>query len=161
MSDLIPQGNYSFKGFGMPELGSSPEKNTPFVHVAVQIVGGAYDGRVVSRDLFFTEKTTQRTMEGLKALGCTFPGNNIDDFTGYGSTTTTGTVEHETYTPKDGGEPKTVAKIGFINSNFGVNAAARMDEAQKAAFRAKMMGTVAASGGVKNGVVAATSKAPF
>jgi hypothetical protein len=160
MSDLIPKGNYSFKGYGVPELGSSPEKNTPFVHVAVQIVGGEYEGRIVARDLFFTEKTTQRTMDALKALGCTFPGNAIDDFTGYGSTTTTGTVEHETYT-KDGVE-KTVAKIGFINNNFGVSAAARMDEAQKAAFRAKMMGTVAASAGpkaVSNGPAA--SKAPF
>jgi hypothetical protein len=37
-----------------------------------------------------------------------------------------------------------------------------MDEVQKAAFRAKMMGTVAASGG-KNGAptTQSTSKAPF
>jgi hypothetical protein len=160
MADLISKGNYTGKGFGVPELGESTEKKTPFVRVAIQIQGGEFDGRIVNRDLYFSEKTTARTMEVLRNLGCTFPGNDITDFTGYGSTAVNFTVEHESY-EKDG-ETKTVAKIGFINSAGGINAAARMDEAQKAAFRAKMMGTVAASAGAQkttNGPAA--SKAPF
>lgn len=159
-ADIVAKGNYAGKGFGVPELGESTEKKTPYVRVAVQIQGGEFDGRIVNRDLYFSEKATPRTMESLRILGCTFPGNAIDDFTGYGSTTVNFTVDHETY-EKDG-ETKTIAKIGFINSAGGINAAARMDEAQKAAFRAKMMGTVAASAGTQkqtaNGPV---SKAPF
>jgi hypothetical protein len=158
--DIVSKGNYQGKGYGTPELGESPEKKTPFVRVAIQIEGGAFAGRIVSRDFYFSEKTTQRTMEALRTLGCTFPGNAIDDYTGFGSTTVNFTVEHESY-EKDG-ETKTVAKIGFVNSSAGINSAARMDEAQKAAFRAKMMGTVAASAGpkaVSNGPAA--SKAPF
>lgn len=158
--EIVSKGNYTGKGFGVPELGESTEKHTPYVRVAIQIQGGEFDGRIVNRDLYFSEKATPRTMESLRTLGCTFPGNAIDDFTGYGSTTVNFTVEHESY-EKDG-ETKTVAKIGFINSAGGINAAAKMDEAQKAAFRAKMMGTVAASGG-KNGAptTQSTSKAPF
>lgn len=159
--NIVAAGNYTGKGYGVPELGESTEKKTPYVRVAIQIQGGEFDGRIVNRDLYFSEKATPRTMESLRTLGCTFPGNAIDDFTGYGSTTVNFTVEHESY-EKDG-ETKTVAKIGFINSTGGINAAAKMDDAQRAAFRAKMMGTVAASGGAKNGATSqpVTSKAPF
>lgn len=159
MSDIVSKGNYQGKGYGTPELGESPEKKTPFVHVAIKIEGGAFDGRIVGRDLYFSDKATPRTMESLRTLGCTFPGNVIDDYTGFGSTTVNFTVDHDTY-EKDG-ETKTKAVIGFINSAGGINSAARMDEAQKAAFRSKMMGTVAASAGPRSNGPVTTSKAPF
>jgi hypothetical protein len=156
--DLVSQGNYTGKGYGTPELGVSTTKKTEYVRVAIQIEGGEFNGRIVSRDLYFTEKTTARTLEGLKTLGCTFPGNDITDFTGFGSATVNFTVEHESY-EKDG-EVKTVAKIGFINRSAGINPEARMDEAKKAAFKAKMLGTLASTA-VKSNGPAATSKAPF
>lgn len=158
--DIVSKGNYVGRGYGQPELGESPEKHTPFVRVALQIKGGEYDGRIVNRDLYFTEKATARTMESLKTCGCTFPGDDITDFTGFGSTDVNFTVEHESY-EKDG-ETKTVAKIGFINQAAGINTEAKMSEAQKAAFKSKMVGTVASMRGLQkgNGTVA-TSKAPF
>lgn len=160
MSDIVAQGNYTFKGYGQPELGESPEKHTAFVHVAVQIVSeGEFHGRIVNRQYYFSEKATPHTVKALRLLGCTFPNNDITDFTGFGSTTAPGTVVHESY-EKDG-ETKTVAKIGFINEPFGVNPEARMDDAKKAAFKAKMMGTLAASAPKTNGTTAQTSKAPF
>jgi hypothetical protein len=161
MADLIAKGNYQGKGYGTPEPGISPEKKSKFVRVAIQIEGGEFNGRIVNRDFYFTEKARDRSIDALETLGCTFPGNDINDYTGFGSTTVNFTVEHESY-EKDG-ETKTVAKIGFVNRNAGINPEARMDEAAKAAFKAEMLGTLASRKGkaqaTSNGPAA--SKAPF
>lgn len=159
MSEIVSQGNYVGRGFGQPELGESKEKHTPYVRVALKIQGGEFDGRIVNRDFYFTEKTTQRTMEALKTCGCTFPNDDITDFTGFGSTDVNFTVEHESY-DKDG-ETKTVAKIGFINQSGGINSESRMTEAQRSAFKTKMLGTVASMRGPKQNAQPAGSKAPF
>jgi hypothetical protein len=157
---MIKIGTYTGVGVGI-EYGVSQEKKTEFVKVTLQIKGGEFDSQLCSRDLYFSEKALARTLEALRALGCTFPGNDITNTEGFGGTTVTFTVEHETYTNADGHE-KTFAKIGFINSGHGIKPELVMDAAKKAAFKARMAGTIASSKPVgATNSAPATGKAPF
>lgn len=150
MSEIVKQGQYLGKGISI-DLGEVPnDKKTPFARVALKITGGEFDGRVVSRDLFLSEKATEHSVKALRALGCTFPGNDITNYDGFGTTEVSFTVDHESY-EKDG-ETRTVAKIGFINSLAGgIKPEAQMNAAQKAALKARLMGTLAATAGKTNG----------
>lgn len=155
---IVAQGNYTGRGYGTPELGESPEKHSEFYRVSIQIKGGEFDGRVVSRDLYFSGDATPYSTEAMKTLGCKFPNNDITNTEGFGTVDVSFTVVHRKYTNKEG-EEKTIAEIGFINKPFGISENARMDEAKKAAFRQKMLGTLAAS--APKTQRAAGSKAPF
>jgi hypothetical protein len=161
MSDLIREGNYKGRGFGTPELGLTTEKKSEYLRVTVQIKGGEFDGRFVSRNYFFSEKALPYTLEALRLLGCTFPNNDITDYTGFGANDVDFTVKHEMSQPKDGSEPKPYAQIGFINKPFGISEEARMSDQQKAIFKQKMMGTLAATASKNGAPTTQTSKAPF
>lgn len=158
MSEIVKAGSYIGRGYGTPELGESPEKHSEFYRVSVQIKGGEFDGRIVSRDFYFSGEAAKYSTESMRTLGCTFPGNDITNLEGFGTVDVPFTVVHKKYTNKEGVE-KTYAEIGFINKPFGISEEARMDDAKKAAFKAKMLGTLAASAPKGNGTV--TSKAPF
>lgn len=156
---MIKIGTYSGKGVGI-EYGISPEKKSQFVKVTLQIQGGEFDSQLVSRDMYFSEKAVGRTLESLRALGCTFPGNDITNTEGFGKSVVTFTVIHESYVNAEG-QDRTVARIGFINSGNGIKPELVMNDQQKAAFKAAMLGTVAAgkpATAVGNGTV---GKAPF
>lgn len=158
---MVPAKTFMFKGVSA-DLGVSPEKKTDYVSVVCQIVGGEYDGEQLVYKGYYTDKTKKRTIESLKYLGCTFPGNDPTNFEGLGTTTAPGVVEHETFTGDDGNE-RTYARIAWINNPVGgIAAEQRMDDAQKAAFKARMLGTVASVLGA-NGTQKTESKAnvPF
>jgi hypothetical protein len=165
--DIVKIGTYTGKG-ATAEFGVSPEKKTELVRVTLQVSGGEFDGRLVSRDLYFSEKATKYTLAALRALGCKFPGNDITNLDGFGSTSVSFTVEHESYDVKDEsgtptGEQRTVAKVGFINGSNGIKPELVMDAAKKAAFKAKMMGTIAATAapGGNGAAPVPTGKVPF
>ena len=161
MSEIVKQGTYHGKGISV-DLGEvQNDKKTPYARVALKIVGGEFDGRIVSRDLFLSEKATEHSVKALRALGCTFPGNDVTNFDGFGTTEVSFTVDHESY-DKDG-ETKTIAKVGFINSLAGgIKPEAQMNAAQKAALKARLMGTLAATAGKPaNGTGSAGVKPPF
>jgi len=158
MSEIVRAGSYTGKGISA-DYGKSSKKNTDFVRVAIKIVGGEFDGRIVNRDLYFTENTQVRTLDALRALGCTFPGNDPTDTTGFGSTEVNFTVEHEKYTTTEG-EEKTVAKIGFINAAVGIKPEARMSVADKAALKQRLMGVIAAGSKPGNGAPKAGGTPP-
>lgn len=158
MSDIVAQGkHYTGRGISI-DFGQTTEKKTDFARVAVKIIGGEFDGRVVSRDFYFTGGATEHSVKALKALGCTFPNNDITDVSGFGTRDVNFTVEHETY-EKDG-ETKTIAKIGFINEPPGIRPEAQMTQSQKAALKQRLMGTLAATAKPGNGAPKAGGTPP-
>lgn len=148
---IVPKGTYRAKAT-RGEYGVSPNKGTDFIAVAFQIVEeGEQKGQSVGYRGFFTELTTERTIELLRFAGCTFPGNDITNLEGLGTTEVSIVVEHETY-KDDKGEEKTVAKIAWVNSLGGagrVKPEQRMDPGQKASFKQRMMGRLVADGVMK------------
>ncbi len=157
MSEIVKAGTYNGRGISADYGMSSTGKD--YVRVALKINGGEFDGRTVSRDLYLSEKATEHTVKALRALGCTFPGNDITNLESFGATEVSFTVEHENY-EKDG-ETRTVAKIGFINSLAGgIKPEAQMNAAQKAALKARLMGTLAATAPKGNGAPKAGGTPP-
>jgi hypothetical protein len=137
---MISQGVYRAKARG-GQWGKSTQKGTDFARVAFTIIGGPHDGASIAGDLWFGENSTTRSIESLTACGCTFPGDDITNLAGIDTNEVEIVVEHETY-EKDG-ETKTVAKVAWVNSLAGaVNAQARMNDADKRSFAARMKGTL-------------------
>jgi len=64
-------------------FGKSKNKGTDQVSVTFQFVGGANDGKRITWNGFFTEKTAERTMESLEHCG--WDGNSLKAMTGFGS----------------------------------------------------------------------------
>lgn len=81
---------------------------------------------------YFTEKTTERTLESLGYCGWT--GDDITDLTGVESNEVQIVVEHETY------EGKVNAKVKWVNrpGGGGIAIKAPLDDAEKASFAREM-----------------------
>ncbi len=155
---MVPAGNYSAKAVS-GEYATSSQKQTEYVSVQFQIVGGPCDGQSVYWNGYFGEKSAKRTLESLKFCGCTFPGDDATNLDGLTNNLVPIVVEHDTYT-NDEGEQKTRARVSWVNNPAGsINPEQVMDAAKKAAFRAKMLGTVASLKAPGNGQT--KSNAPF
>jgi hypothetical protein len=149
---MIPQGFYRARAQSA-QFGTTPQKGTDFLRVVFAIVDGEQKGQQVTWDGYFTEKTTARTIDALKYCGCTFPNNDITDIAGLDTQDVQIEVEHNSY-EKDG-EPKTTARVKWVNSLAGgVSPELQMDAAKKASFKQRMMGQVVAA---KHGAPAAAA----
>src|SRR5262249_27702083 len=127
------------------EFGTSKKKSTSFVLVNFEITQGEHAGEILSWNGYFTTNTEERTIESLRYCGCEFPGNDITDLTGIHRSEVQIVVEHEEY-QTDSGETKTAAKVAWVNSlGRTISVDQRMDDAAKAAFKARMMGRVVKS----------------
>lgn len=139
MSNLIPVGSYTAQAVGDVQYGTT-NNGSEFVRLsfAVQTSEGP---KSMYRDLFFTDKTAERSIESLRYCGWT--GNDVASLAigseGLGGTEVNVTVEHETYTT-DAGEEKTVAKIAWINGSGGAKVSAPMNEGQRRAFGQRFKG---------------------
>lgn len=88
---------------------------------------------------FFTPATAERTVEGLRNAGCTFPNGDLCDLTGLGSVECVLVVEEDG--TDDHGYPR--LKIRWVNKlGGGVALGSRMNEADKRALAAEMRGFV-------------------
>lgn len=138
---MIPVGSYKARA-QTGTFAESKAKGTAYVRVPFRIDDGEHKGTTVTWDGYFTENTTERTVEALRNCGCTFPGDNITDLTGLGSAEVEIVVEHEGWEDRDG-NPRTRARVQWVNApGGGIPEEQLMDERKRASFAAKMKGTV-------------------
>lgn len=138
MSNLIPEGSYTARAVGEVQYGVT-KSGGDFVRLALSVQTGE-GPRTMSRDLYFTDKTAERSIESLRHLGWTGLDLNLlavgDD--GLGDRDASVEVEHEdyTYTPEGESEQRTVrtAKVTWINAAGGAKVLAPMGDGQKKAF---------------------------
>jgi len=130
---MIPAGIYTAKATGSFDFGTS-SGGTEQVAVEVEILEGNEAGHFMTWFGFFTEKTSERTVESLRLLG--WQGDDITKLEGLGSRRVSIVVEHEEY------QGKVSAKIQWVNrlGGLGVKLKAPMDDAAKRKFAAKMKG---------------------
>lgn len=158
---MIPENNYQAKARKeLCDFGESKEKKTTYVKVVFDIQAGEFAGQSLAWEGYFTEKASERTIQSLKYCGCTFPGNDITNLEGVDTNTVEIVVKHESWTDDQGNE-KTRARIAFVNGGQrGISPEQQLDAAKKAAFAAKMRGTVALvnkGSGASNGTQKSTS----
>lgn len=128
---MIARGTYTARA-GSFEFGVTA-KDSDFVSVEFEIRGGpAHVGERIGWRGYFTEKTTDRTLESLKHAG--WDGRDVMLLQGLGSRDCQIVVDHEEY---DG---KTYARVQWVNAHGGggLGPGQQMDEARKRAFAARM-----------------------
>lgn len=134
---MIPAGTYTAKATGSFDFGKAA-KGTEQVAVEFEILDGPEAGRCLTWFGFFTEATTERTIESLRYAG--WQGDDITTLDGLGSRRVSLVVEHESY------NGKVIAKVQWVNRFGGmgvVKLKQPMDEKQKRQFAAKMKGFAA------------------
>lgn len=134
---MIPIGKYKARGveaaLGMTKSGNEQ------IAVLVEITHGDYAGDQLTWYGHFTDKTTERTFESLRALG--WEGDDLMDLRGIGSNEVTIVIEHE-----EGNDGRVRARVKWINSGGGGLAMKeRLDEGSARAFAARMKGAAIAS----------------
>lgn len=129
-------------------------KNTPQVAVAFRFLEGECTGDIITYYGFFSDKTQEKTLEGLRHCGWT--GDDLSDLSGIDANEVYIVVEHE-----DGQDGKAYAKVRWINSGLsgGAALANRMSPDEAKAFAASMKGAVLALKGNK-AAPAAGARAP-
>jgi hypothetical protein len=134
MSNIEP-GKYIATALSA-EFGASKEKGTEYVRVVFQLEGAA---DTIAWDGYFTEKTTQRTIESLRYCGCTFPGDDVTNLAGLGSQQVQLVVEHEHY------KEKTYPRVKWVNRLGAADVANALDGGAKKSLATRLKGAVVAA----------------
>ena len=122
MAEIVPEGEYLAKCSDIAAT-TSPEKGTDQVEAIFTIdePGNAFNGRNLGWRGFFSEKTIDKTFESLENMGMASPAakhmNTLYSLSGNGTTVKV-VVEHEVGKDKDG-NPKTFAKVRWVNGVGG------------------------------------------
>lgn len=132
----IPKGRYRARSL-QAEFGFSPNKGTEQVVVEFELLDDQWRGERVTWIGYFTEKTTERTMEALRFCG--WSGDDVTDLVGLGTSEVSLVIDHEEY---DG---KLQAKVQWVNKGGAFAMKAPMSPDQKKAFAAKMRGAAVKS----------------
>jgi hypothetical protein len=146
MSISIPASHYRARATSA-EFGRTPTKGTDFVRVSFELLDADFAGETIAWDGYFTDNTSQRTIESLRHCGCTFPGNDATNLEGLGSQDVQIESEIQEYQDRNG-FPKESARVRWVNAlggRSGVSPELQMSAGQKAAFKARMMGFLVAS----------------
>jgi hypothetical protein len=117
------------------DLGYS-ESGKEQVAVAFQLEEGVDAGQRITWRGYFTEKTTERTLQSLRYCG--WDGINLADLTGLDKNLVQLVIENEEY------NGKTYSKVAWVNQLGGLALKNRMDDKARAAFAAKMKGAALA-----------------
>src|SRR5688500_1276083 len=135
---MIKEGTYTAKGVEA-KLGFTAAGKE---QVAVRLRLSSGEG--ITYFGYFTEKTTERTLESLRHLG--WAGEDLFDLSGIDQNEVEIVVEHEEY-ETDSGELKTSAKVRWINAigGGGIAMKSTMDVAQAKAFAQRMKATAIAA----------------
>lgn len=140
--DLIPEGKYRAKATG-GEFGVA-QTGTEYVFVGFEVsTEGPWKGTALSWKGYFTDKTTERTIESLRYCGCVFPDNDITNLSGLGQKEVTLVVEHE-----EDDKGRWWPKVQWVNSGGpGIKDTQKMGAGEKASFRSRMKAALVATGG--------------
>lgn len=134
---MIPEGTYKSRG----TEGALGYASTETEQIAVDLVflegGPEVEGQHLTWYGFFTEKTTERTLESLRLLG--WVGDDLSDLTGIDQNEVYVKVTHE---EDQNGNLR--ARAAWINASGGLAMKERMDEGAAKAFAQRMRGHVLA-----------------
>jgi len=125
------------------EYGTSKNKGTFCVEVDFVITDGPNNGEHITWAGYFTDNSTQRTLESLRYCGCQFPGGDVLNLEGISDQEIALVVEHEEYTTEHG-EQKIRAKAQWVNRVGGGFFATKLEGDARAAFAKRMKGEVLA-----------------
>jgi len=143
---MITNGTYRARATGACVLGTSANKGTPFLEFYLKVLEGEHAGALVRWTGYFTENTSERTIQAL--LLCGWHGEDPSEF---GDGTLHGldandvdiVVEIEEY-EKDG-ETKHAARVQWINRPGGyLNVENAMNTEAAKGFGERMRGLVVA-----------------
>jgi hypothetical protein len=144
----ITNGTYKAKATGQVVLGTSSQKGTPFIEFYFAIIGGEHEGKTVRWTSYFSEKTSERTIQSLQYCG--WQGEDLAEFAdgglhGLDTNEVAVVVELEEYDDRQTGEKKTAAKVQWVNKAVGyLNTANAMNQEAALSFSEKMRGLVIA-----------------
>lgn len=132
---MIPVGKYKARAtegaLGFTSTGKEQ------VAVALEVQSGEYQGKEITWYGYFTDATTDRTLESLRHLG--WKGDDLSDLTGILDNEVQIVVEEET---DQQGEVRT--RVRWINGGGGVAMKDRMTDADAKAFAGRMKGHILA-----------------
>jgi hypothetical protein len=144
---MISAGTYRARAIGPCVLGTSKNNGTPFIELYFQIVGGDNAGGKVRWTSYFSEKSSERTIQALKIMG--WSGEDLSDFSDcclhdLDTNEVDIVVELETYKNKDG-EERTSARVKWVNRACGyLNTDGAMNAEAAQSFGNRMRGLVLA-----------------
>ncbi len=146
MMPLVNGGKYTARATGSVVLGKSKNKDTPFIEFYFQVKGGDCDGVRVRWTSYFSDKTSERTVQSLETCG--WSGDDISAFVdgglhGLDKNDVEIVVEMESFTDQNGAA-KNTARVAWVNRLGYLNTEAAMTEDAAAAFGAKMNDLIAA-----------------
>ncbi len=147
----ISAGTYRARATGNVVLGTSSQKGTPFIELYFTVTQGECAGSSARWTSYFSEKTSERTIE---ALGyCGWAGDDLSEFNdgtlhGLDANEVEIVVDLEEYVDKKTGEPRTSQRVSWVNKAGGsryLNLEGAMAPEAAAAFGEKMRGLVLAT----------------
>lgn len=147
MSGLIQQGKHPAKADPTSyELGED-QNGKPFAFLSFDIVDGPDKGRTIGGYFYLTDAAKDYSIERLRNAGATFPGGDIFDPAGIGSSDCQIVVEHDEH------NGKTSAKIKFVNKRGGggVKAENKLSDGGKQRFRDTFKADLLATGSKAKG----------
>ena len=114
----------------------------PQVGVQFSILDEGMQGERITAYLYFTEKTTERSIESLRICG--WQGDDLTDLQGIQLNEVELVCEPESYQGPDDQEPKTTLKVKWINAPGGGGLRAPMAPDKAKSFAAQMKGQIRA-----------------
>lgn len=139
-------GTYRAKASGACVLGTSANKGTPFLELYFKVIEGEFAGQLVRWTGYFTENTSERTIQAL--LYCGWTGEDPSEFSdgalhGLDANEVDVVVEMEEY-EKDG-ETRHAPRVQWVNRPGGyLNTEAAMNTDAAKSFGDRMRGLVIA-----------------
>lgn len=131
---MIGEGTFKARGLEA-ELGTT-DSGKEQVAVLLELLEGDDQGKHITWYGYFTEATTDRTLEALRLLG--WQGDDLSDLRGIDANEVYAVIIHDEY---DG---KVRAKVNFINGNAGIALKNKMSVGDAKAFAERMKGHVLA-----------------
>lgn len=121
------------------EFGKSQKKGTDFVGVVFEVSHGDAKGTKFGWDGYFTDSTSERTVQSLRLAGCTFPGDDITNLSGLGSKEVEIQVEQTDFGPR----------VAWVNEPrvSAINDENKLDAGGKKALAGKLKGLLLATKG--------------
>ena len=136
---MIATGSYAAKASGPLEFVKSPEKGTPGVQVTLELKAGPNTGERITWIGWLTDSTTSRTGESLSLMG--YDGRTAESVM---QKEIVAVIEHEQYTNK-AGEPKTRARVAWINDPTAGGRMDPMSSAEVAGAQQRLAAAVTAA----------------
>lgn len=139
-------GRYKARACGEVVIGESGEKKTPFIEFYFSIVDGENKGGKVRWTSYFTERSSERTIESL--VYCGWKGDDLSEFADHqlhGLDTNDVEIETEIEKRKDEetGEEKSYPRVKWVNKLGGhLNVQNAMTKEAASSFADRMKGLV-------------------